>query len=262
MRHKLFLIFLVVVISFTCSKEKVEQVIGRGSIIFTANGEDFIREGFTDKNGWEINFKYFYINISEPTAYMPDNEGQYIKLGGDYWIDFMDFNSETGLVYIDEITDVPAGNYQSLKFGIRKTSSGEYNGYSIVMQGEARKERETVPFIIMLDEELDFDGKEGYVGDEVKGLLLDGKSTAVEMNFHVDHIFGDIDADKDSHVNTESVGFDFFNNFKIDNEVIVTQSEMKEQIDYEKLVNAVWTLGHLGEGHCEASNQSSAGIFK
>ena len=99
-KHKLFLVLIIAVISFSCAKE--EQIIDRGSMIFTANGEDFIKEGFTDKNVWE-------------------------------------------------------------------------------------------------------------------------------MTFHADHIFGDINAEENSHVNTESVGFDFFNNFNKNNEVVVSQSEMKGQ---------------------------------
>ena len=114
-----------------------------------------------------------------------------------------------------------------------------------------------INYCIRNHKELDFDGREGYVGDEIKGLLQDGKSTTVEMTFHADHIFGDINAEAGSHIDTESVGFDFFNNFKVDNEVIITQSEIKEAEEYEKLVKSIWTLGHLGEGHCEASNQSS-----
>ena len=37
----------------------------------------------------------------------------------------------------------------------------------------------------------------------------------------------------------------------------VEQSELKEAPEYPTLVKALWTLGHLGEGHCEVSKQSS-----
>ncbi len=58
------------------------------------------------------------------------------------------------------------------------------------MSGKAKKTGKTVKFIIKLDEEMDFDGKEGFVGDEVKGVLAENGKTSVEMTFHFDHIFG------------------------------------------------------------------------
>ena len=104
---------------------------------------------------------------------------------------------------------------------------------------------------------LDFDGKEGYVGDELKGLLQPGGVTDVEMTFHFDHIFGDSSAASDDHINTESVGFDFFYQFARSGKVDVSQSDLMAAAEYPRFARSLWTLGHLGEGHCEVSNQSS-----
>jgi hypothetical protein len=127
------------------------------------------------------------------------------------------------------------------------------------MIGTASRDDKNVDFIIELTEEMVFDGKEGYVGDEVKGLLQPGGETSVEMTFHFDHIFGDREAPQDDHINTHSVGFDFFYQFAEDGTVEVSQPEMKRAPHYSTLVHAVWSLGHLGEGHCEVSDQSSKG---
>jgi hypothetical protein len=106
-----------------------------------------------------------------------------------------------------------------------------------------------------------FDGPEGYVGEELKGLLQPGSTTEVEMTFHFDHIFGDIEADKDDHINTRSVGFDFFYPFAQDGVVDVRQEDLQDAEGYRTLVEALWTLGHLGEGHCEVSEQSSKDLL-
>jgi hypothetical protein len=89
-------------------------------------------------------------------------------------------------------------------------------------------------------------------------MLKAGETTTVEMTFHFDHIFGDKEAPEDDHINTGSVGFDFFNRFIKEDKVDIEQSAMQSEKEYETLVQAMWTLGHLGEGHCEVSNQSSA----
>lgn len=108
------------------------------------------------------------------------------------------------------VEHVKAGNYQSLKFGIRRKQSGEHKGFSMVLIGQAARDGKAVSFTIKLDEEMDFDGREGYVGDELKGLLSAEGTTDVEMTFHFDHVFGDIETGMDDHINTGSVGFDFF----------------------------------------------------
>jgi len=230
---------------------------GTGTIIFTANGEDFVRKGFIDKQGWSISFDRLYINLLDPTAYM--SSGQNAVLEGTHWVDLAAGNDEAEPIEIGRLKKIPAGNYQALKFKIRKKSSGSFQGCSMVLIGRAEKKGLSVPFIIKLEEEMDFDGREGYVGEELKGMLLPEKVTSVEMTFHFDHIFGDQEAAANDHINTGSVGFDFFNQFAQNGKVHVCQSEMKSAACYDTLVRAIWTLGHLGEGHCDISNQSSAG---
>jgi len=251
---------LLIVLSIcSCSKKKEETVAkSTGTISFTANGEDFVRQGFVDKQGWNISFDNLFVNIVDPTAYMPAGEKYEAKLTGELWVDLAQGDENAEPVTVGELKDVNAANYQSLKFSLKRKSSGDYQGYTIIMIGKAVKDGNTIPFTIKLDEEMDYDGKEGYVGDEIKGVLKPDETASVEMTFHFDHIFGDKEAPEDDHINTGSVGFDFFNKFKKDGKVEISQSELKSEKEYKTLMKAAWTLGHLGEGHCDVSNQSSA----
>lgn len=247
-------LILIPLLAGSCKKES------GSSIIFTANGEDFIRKGFVDKNGWKINFDKLYVNIVDPTSY--NSNGLSSTLKGGRMVDLAEGDENAGPVIAGKTENVQPGNYQSLKFSIKKSENPEHMGASIIMVGNAEKSGKNIEFIIRLNEELDFDGKEGYVGDEIKGIVKSGEQAPVEMTFHFDHIFGDIEAEQGSHINSGSVGFDYFYAYAKDGKVDVSQEETKSNPEYKKLVKAIWTLGHLGEGHCEAMNQTSAGLVK
>jgi hypothetical protein len=227
-------------------------------MVFTANGEDFVRQGFVGKQGWSIAFDHLYVNIVEPVAYVPNGDRE-VVLDGAHWVDLAEGGPDAEPIAIGTVQDVPAANYQSLRFALERAARGPYAGSSIVMIGSAQRDGVTVPFNIRLDEEMVFDGREGYVGEELKGLLQPGSTTEVEMTFHFDHVFGDREAGEADHINTGSVGFDFFYAFAVDGAVDIDQSEMTEAEGYRKLVHSLWSLGHLGEGHCEVSGQSSSG---
>jgi hypothetical protein len=229
-----------------------------GSIVFTANGEDFVRRGFVDRQGWSISFENLYINIVEPVAYVPDGDRE-VVLQGSHWIDLAQGGPDAEPIVIGTVDGVTPANYQSLRFALRRASGGPFAGSTIVMIGTAERDGVGVPFTIRLDEEIVFDGRDGYVGEELKGLLQPGSTTEVEMTFHFDHVFGDHEAGMDDHINTGSVGFDFFYTFAGGGAVEVSQGEMKDAAGYQNLIQALWTLGHLGEGHCEVSQQSSLG---
>ncbi|HOP28858.1 MAG TPA: DUF4382 domain-containing protein [Spirochaetota bacterium] len=260
MKKIMFSTFLIISLSALFLSSCTKAPEGSGTIIFTANGEDFVREGFVSKDGWQISFDKVYVNIVDPTAY--NKEGLKSKLQGAFFTDLAAGDAKAEPVLVGQTEKVLHGNYQSLKFGVKKAASGDYKGASIVMIGTAKKGGKTANFVIKLDEEMDFDGKEGFVGDEVKGVLAENGKTTVEMTFHFDHIFGDKEAAATDHINTGSVGFDFFNAYAKDGKVEVTQEMLKKSADYGKLINAIATLGHLGEGHCEVSNMTSASYLK
>ena len=222
---------------------------------FKANGEDFVKNGFVGKNKWRIDFDHLFVNIANIKAYNSEKNLE-IKLNNKYWIDLKSIDKD-GLTPVDTVKNVKPGNYQSLNFELKRAFSGEYKDYSIVIIGKAKKNNKTIPFKIKLDEEMLFVGKEGFVGDQIKGLLKENGTAETEMTFHFDHIFGDDNSPASDHVNTESVGFDFFNQFVKNGKVDVSQKELKTTKNYKTLIKAIWSLGHLGEGHCDTFKQSS-----
>lgn len=228
----------------------------KGTLVFKANGEDFVRQGFTDKQGWAISFDKLFVNLSGITAYNTKDKLE-TTLPGDHWVDLAAGDENAEPITVGSVQGAPAGNYQSLKFRLKRAVSGNFKGNTIVMIGTAKKDDMVVPFTIALDEEMLFDGSEGYVGDEIKGMLKNKSTADVEMTFHFDHIFGDAEAPADDHINTGSVGFDFFNQFAKDGTVAVHQKEMKDKDAYKTLIHAIWTLGHLGEGHCDVTEAST-----
>ena len=46
-----------------------EETADTGTLVFTMNGEDFIRDGFVTEDGWTMSFEHVYLTIEEPTAY-------------------------------------------------------------------------------------------------------------------------------------------------------------------------------------------------
>ena len=222
-------------------------------MLFTANGEDFIINGLTSKEGWHIQFDNVLVNICDPEAYNPDRTELKAVLEGHHMVDLKRGTSNQPQVSVGILPDAKAGNYQSLRFSLKQMETGEYAGYSIVLKGFAEKEKVKIPFLIKLDEELTFNGREGYVGDSIKGILHPGKTADVEMTFHFDHLFGNIEMDADDHVNSQSPGFEFFLHYIKDKKIDVNQELTKSNPQYDILIQGIETLGHLGEGHCEVS---------
>ena len=94
-------------------------------LVFTANGEDFVRQGFVDKQGWRIDFEKLYVNIVDPAAYGEPGEA---VLKGSFGMDLAAGGPDAAPVRIGELKEVTAGNYQSLRFGIRRAADGEFKG--------------------------------------------------------------------------------------------------------------------------------------
>jgi len=247
-RYILNTVILFTVILFSCGNQEKP-----GEIIFTANGENFAREQFTDRNGWKIRLNEISLCLESPTAYNPDGSVKPLSLKGFHQINLARPDHE-GSVYLGTLKQVPPGNYQSLRFKIKKLPQGRDKGYSLVMKGLAEKKGKTTSFTLRFSSEIFCDGKDGYAGEEVKGLIKQGKSTTVEMTFHIDHIFGDGSAPAGEHVNTGAVGFNFFHRLGgMKNRIDLDQDEMKADSDYPKLQKALLNLPHLGEGHCDCS---------
>ncbi|GAG13434.1 unnamed protein product [marine sediment metagenome] len=133
-----------------------------------------------------------------------------------------------------------------------KASLGPAAGYSLVIIGTAEKDGRVMDFTINIDEECGYSCGE-YVGDERKGIVADGGTADVEMTFHFDHIFGDVEAPMDDHLNVGAIGFDPFADIAEDGELDVDMAGLQDKLsaeDYQILVDTLPTLGHVGEGHC------------
>lgn len=222
-----------------------------GELIFRANGEEFIRDGFVSKEGWHLAFDQVLVNIASPAAYNEQSGLEDVVLPGTRLVDLAGGTAADPSVAAGSVENVRAGNYQSLRFSLKRLNEGPYAGYSLILKGTARKEERSIPFVIKLDEELTFDGKEGYVGDSVKGLLKKGEAAEVEMTFHFDHIFGDAAAPGEDHVNAGSPGFALFARYEENGAIDVDQGRLKDDPGYAKLISSFDSLGHLGEGHCD-----------
>ena len=214
-----------------------------GTLQFDANGEDFVRQGFVSKDGWSINFDHVYITLADVTACQTDppydphssadmNCDVKIKLDKVYTVDLAEGGDNAPPILVDEVADAPVGHYNAISWKMVKAPTGPAAGYSVVMIGTAEKDGQIVDFVINVEEECAYICGE-YVGDERKGIVVDGGTADLEMTFHFDHIFGDAETPLDDALNLGALGFE---PFAEGGEVDLNMAELH--------------LGHVGEGHC------------
>ena len=234
-----------------------------GTLAVRANGEDFVREGFVSKDGWEISFDTLYVNLAEVTAYQTDppfdptagatlDAAQTVKAAEVITLDLAAGDASAEPILIAEV-EAPAGRYNALSWQMVPASEGPAAGYTLVMQGTATKGGESVDFTLQLDEELTFTCGD-FVGDERKGILEAGSTADLEATFHFDHLFGDADAPMDDDLNMGALGFDPLAAIAQDGTLNADSSALQSQLseaDYNQILAILPSLGHVGEGHCE-----------
>lgn len=237
-----------------------------GTLEIRANGEDFVRQGFTSKDGWEISFDHVYATLAEVTAYQtepafdPDassslNAQAQVSLPQPVTVDLAEGDASAEPVKVGEVA-APKGRYNALSWKLVSAPEGPAEGYPLYLQGTATKDGQTLPFTLKLSEELMFTCGE-FVGDERKGILTDSDTADLEATFHFDHLFGDGEAPADDDINTGALGFDPLAALAQNGQVDVDSATLKEQLseaDYQTLMGILPSLGHVGEGHCEASD--------
>jgi len=214
-----------------------------GKLQFHANGEDFVRQGFVSKDGWSINFDHVYITLADITAYQTDppydphsggNISGKVQVSLDkvYTIDLAEGGENAPPILVGEVPDVTVGHYNAISWRMVKATSGSAAGYSLVIIGTAEKDGQSINFSIKVDKEYEYSCGE-YVGDERKGMVVEGGTANLEMTFHFDHIFGDAETPLDDALNLSALGFEpFAEGGKVD----LNMAELH--------------LGHVGEGHC------------
>lgn len=233
-----------------------------GTLLIRANGEDFVRQGFVSKDGWEISFDHLYVNLVEPTAYQTDppfdpDRGDELQakaeanLGKTVTVDLAEGDENAEPILVGEMS-APAGQYNALAWKMQPATDGPAAGSTLMLIGTAQKDGETVNFNIQLDPEYAYTCGE-FVGDERKGILAAGETADLEATFHFDHIFGDGEAPADDPINTGALGFEPLAAVATDGSLDVDMATLKEQLsaeDYSLLEETVAGLGHVGEGHC------------
>jgi hypothetical protein len=248
----------------TASADSAEM--GKGTLEFRANGEDFVRQGFTTKDGWDIAFDNVFVSLADVTAYQTDppfdaeagsklEAKEQVSVDEPVVIDLAEGDDAADPILVSTV-DAPAGRYNALSWEMVPATAGPAEGYSILMQGTATKDGETLPFTIGISEELAFTCGD-FVGDQRKGILDDGSTADVESTFHFDHLFGDAGAPMDDDINTGALGFDplaaMAENGEVNVDSATLQGNLSEE-DYATLMNILPSLGHVGEGHCEETN--------
>lgn len=243
--------------------EQAEQNEGEtGTLQFRANGEDFVRQGFTSKDGWDISFDHVYVNLADVTAYQADppydaheggevNSETKVSIPGAQTVDLAEGDENAPPVLVGE-KEVPAGHYNAISWKMLKASEGPARGYSLVIAGQGVKDGETINFVIKNEKEYKYTGGE-FIGDERKGIVQEGATADLEMTFHFDHIFGDAATPADDELNVGAPGFAPFAALAEDGNVEIDMAGLQEKLspgDYQKLDAMLTTLGHVGEGHC------------
>ena len=248
--------------SATETAETASAEGGTGTLVIRANGEDFVREGFTTKDGWEIEFDHVFVSLSDIMAAQTDppfdpesgdtlEAKAEVKVEGTQVVDLAEGDASAEPIPVAAI-EAPAGRFNALAWRMVPADSGPAEGYTIWMQGTATRDGETVPFTLRVNEELAFTCGD-FIGDDRKGILTAGDTADLEATFHFDHLFGDGDAPADDSINTGALGFDplfaLAQGGVVDVDSAALQAGLSEA-DYVTFLSILPSLGHVGEGHC------------
>jgi hypothetical protein len=249
--------------SETASQTATEAASGEtGTLQIYANGEDFVRQGFVSKDGWQINFDSVYAHFDQIQAYQTDppydaetgkaiDAKQEVTLPGKT-VDLAAGDENADPILLGELKAL-AGRYNALSWTMSPATEGPAAGSSIMMEGTATKGSRTVNFNIQMDNKFAYRCGQ-YVGEQRKGILQAGKTAELEATFHFDHIFGDDEAPADDAINTGALGFDplaaLAENGQLNADMATLKSQLSSE-NYQQLTQKILpNLGHVGEGHC------------
>jgi hypothetical protein len=241
----------------------------QGTLTVRANGEERAREGLTTKDGWSLDFNHVYVSLADINAYqvepafdastdapLPD-KAVAIAIPGPTVVDLAAAGKDAETVLVGE-TPAPAGKFNALSWQMPPAAAGPAQGYSILLEGMATKDGQTIPFQLGVQEELGFVCGD-YVGDERKGMLAAGGKADLEATFHLDHLFGEGKDPADSEINLGSFGFEPLLAFAQDGKIAVSTETLKKSLpkaEYQILLKVLDNIGHVGEGHCrQVGNQ-------
>lgn len=245
-----------------------EGADGTGTLQIRANGEDFVRQGFVTKDGWQVDFDHLYVSLAEVVAYQtdpvfdPDGDLDLqaiaeIPFDRPYIIDLAAGDENAEPVFVDEAQGAE-GHYNALTWKMVPAAQGPIEGQVFQLQGQAQKGERTIDFTLRIDREYAYQCGE-FVGDERKGILAAEDVADLELTFHFDHIFGDADLAADDALNEDALGFDPLAVLAEDDQFVMDWTTLEQKLAPEEvqiLSNALLGLGHVGEGHCRAEQIS------
>ncbi|MEO0835537.1 MAG: DUF4382 domain-containing protein [Cyanobacteria bacterium J06642_3] len=238
-----------------------------GTLSLVANGEDFVRQGFVSKDGWAINFENVYVNLSDAIAY--STESTFDPQAGDTKEDIK-YENKVNFDPNQVPTDLAAGEVDAepIMVGEVNATPGFYNalawrlspggedspiaGNTIALIGQATKDGSTINFDLGLNQPTEYVCGE-FIGESRRGIVTAENSGQVEATFHFDHIFGDADSPPEDALNQDALGFQPLAVLASNGTVKLDQAALANQLsdpDYQKLNDAIASLGHVGEGHC------------
>ncbi len=253
----------------TASDEATATPEGTGQLTIRANGEDFVRQGFVTKDGWNVQFEHLYLTLSEVTAYQTDppfdataedalQATRQVSLPDAVTVDLAAGDAAAEPILVGTLP-APAGRYNALSWKLVAADEGPAQGYPLVIQGEATKAGQTIPFTLSLTSSLHFICGD-YVGDERKGVLAADQQADLEATFHFDHLFGDGEAPPEDEINTGALGFDPLAAIAKGGVLEADTAALQQQLSpdqYETLTQILPSLGHVGEGHCKETELST-----
>ncbi len=191
----------------------------QGTLSLVANGEDFVRKGFTTKDGWQINFERVEVTLGEVTAYQvaggfnPEKKSlikshKSIQLLSDSKTIDLAKGGESAKSILVKATQVPAGFYNALSWNmLPKMDSAFADGRTILLEGTAIKGDRRLNLLLGFNQPLKYLCGE-FIGDSRKGMVKTSENTELEMTFHFDHIFGDQTVGAEAEINQKALGFE------------------------------------------------------
>lgn len=247
----------------SCSTEPSEPAAsGSGTLVIQANGEDFVRQGFTTKDGWQIQFDHVYVTLAQVTAYQADppfdpqksdrpKANTDVSIDQPVTVDLAQGGTSAEPIQVGRL-EAPAGRYNALSWDMVSAPDGVAQGYPLVMVGTAIKDGKAIDFSLKFSEELSVVCGD-FIGDERKGFLNSGESADIEATFHFDHLFGDSETPAEDSLNTAALGFEPLAALATDGQLDVDSAMLKTQLsetDFQQLTEIWPDLSHVGEGHC------------
>lgn len=270
--RKLFLPLTILVglsLSGGCNSDQLTEITDDSSTLaLVANGEDFVREGFITKDGWDISFNHVYVNLANVTTYETDppfnaETDKEIKakkkvtlLDTVKTLDLAEGDENAPPILVNKINAEP-GFYNALTWSLVRGNEDVTENHSIVLEGVAQKNGKTVNFLVSLNPELSYQCGE-FIGEIRKGILTENGTAELEITMHFDHIFGDQELASDDELNLGALGFEPLAKLAQNDSLRVTMEELSQKLtaeEYQQLTTAINSLGHVGEGHCHEKSE-------